>query len=168
MPDIRELNSMPETDLASCLERCCGSSRWVAAMVRRRPFSDSEDLFSAAEAAAAELSDEDWLEAFSHHPKIGDVESLRSKFASTRQWSAGEQRGVESADEEILRALARGNAEYENRFGFIFIVCATGKGAREMLSILEGRLGSTREQELLVASGEQRKITRIRLEKLIS
>lgn len=168
MPGIDDLDSMPPDALSRELERCCGSSRWVAGMAAKRPFGERAALYDAAERVADDLSEADWLEAFSHHPKIGDLESLRSRFAATRRWSEGEQKGVDSAGDEILSALARGNAEYENRFGFIFIVCATGKSAEEMLSLLKERLGNSREDELRIAANEQRKITRIRLEKLLS
>ena len=110
----------------------------------------------------------DWREAFAHHPKIGDVESLRRKFASTSVWTAGEQSGVVGAEEAVLTALAEGNAAYEARFGYIFIVCATGKSAGEMLEILQTRLLSGPRTELRVAAEEQKKITRLRLEKLFA
>jgi 2-oxo-4-hydroxy-4-carboxy-5-ureidoimidazoline decarboxylase len=106
------------------------------------------------------------LEAFSAHPKIGDINSLRAKYSATRDWSKGEQSGVDSAQEAVLEGLARGNADYEKRFGHIFIVCATGKTAAEMLDILQGRIGNDSAEELKIAAHEQSKITKIRLEKL--
>ena len=108
----------------------------------------------------------DWLEAFAAHPRIGDLDALRKKFASTANWCAGEQAGVAAADEAVLTALADGNRAYEARFGYIFIVCATGKSAAEMLAILTARLANDPEVELKVATAEQAKITRLRLEKL--
>src|SRR5262249_5689370 len=108
----------------------------------------------------------DWLEAFAAHPRIGAVESLRKKFATTAAWAAGEQAGVAGAPETVLQALADGNRRYEGRFGHIFIVCATGKNAARTLARLEQRLANAPGEELRVAAAEQAKITRLRLEKL--
>jgi 2-oxo-4-hydroxy-4-carboxy-5-ureidoimidazoline decarboxylase len=168
MPDLNTFNTLTPDDAREQLGRCCGATRWVEAMVQRRPFRSAGDLFEAADQIWYNLSPGDWREAFSHHPKIGDLESLKRKFASTRQWSAGEQSGVDGAPEEVLQALAAGNKEYERKFGYIFIVCATGKTAAEMLSLLQERLGNDPETEILTAMREQSKITRIRLEKLLS
>ena len=109
----------------------------------------------------------DWKEAFAHHPKIGDFESLKKKFASTRGWAEQEQSGSQNASMAVLQALALANQTYENRFGYIFIVCATGKSAEEMLKILESRLNHDPKIEIKIAAQEQDKITKIRLEKLI-
>ena len=113
------------------------------------------------------LGEPEWREAFAHHPRIGDMASLRARFASTAGWAADEQRGAAQATEETLAALARGNRVYEERFGCIFIVCATGKSAAEMLALLEARLGNDPEHEMRMAADEQMKITRLRLEKLL-
>ena len=164
---VAELNALDEARAAEELSRCCGASRWVRAMVSARPFRDLAAVYSAARAAWAVTGEKDWLEAFSRHPRIGGKDALRARFGATRAWSQGEQAAVAAADEEVLDALARGNADYESRFGFIFIVCATGKSAREMLDLLRSRLGNPRELELKVAAGEQEKITRLRLEKLL-
>lgn len=162
------LNSVNTQEASEHLGKCCGSSRWAAAMVQRRPFVDARQLFTVAEEIWNGLNTEDWKEAFTHHPKIGDIGSLREKFASTKTWAAGEQSGVNNAAENTLKALAEGNTEYEKKFGFIFIVCATGKSAEEMLALLKVRLGNIPEQEIGIAAVEQSKITRIRLEKLLS
>jgi 2-oxo-4-hydroxy-4-carboxy-5-ureidoimidazoline decarboxylase len=135
-------------------------------MASRRPFPSEADLFTAAEHVWRGLAREDWLEAFATHPRIGDVDSLRKKFAATAAWSAREQAGVAGASEEVLLALAEGNRAYEAKFGYLFIVCATGKTAEEMLALLHQRLGNTPEEELLNAANEQAKITRLRLDKL--
>ncbi len=113
-----------------------------------------------------ELSDADWLEAFSCHPPIGNLDSLRMKFTGNRDWSAGEQSGIADAEEQVLIELAEQNAAYRAKFGFIFIVCATGKSAREMLSILNERIKLRATDELMNAAAEQRKITHLRLDKL--
>lgn len=137
-------------------------------MIERRPFKDAGHLFAVAGETWNNLKPGDWKEAFSHHPKIGDVNALREKFASTATWASGEQSGVSGAADETLKRLAEGNAEYERKFGYIFIVCATGKSAEEMLEMLEMRLKNPEDQELKIAAAEQAKITRIRLEKLLS
>jgi 2-oxo-4-hydroxy-4-carboxy-5-ureidoimidazoline decarboxylase len=135
-------------------------------MVRSRPFASRDALFEAADRVWQALAEPDWLEAFSHHPKIGDVKALAEKFKSTSNWAKGEQGGTSGAAPAILEGLAAGNRAYEGKFGFIFIVCATGKSAEEMLELLNGRLPNDRATELAIAAGEQAKITRLRLEKL--
>ncbi len=133
-----------------------------------RPFAYKEALLEQARLQWEQCGPSDWLEAFTHHPKIGDLKSLEKKFASTRQWAGGEQKGVNTADQQILEALAQGNDDYEKKFGYIFIVCATGKSAGEMLEILKERLSNQPEEEIQIAQGEQMKITLIRLEKLLN
>jgi 2-oxo-4-hydroxy-4-carboxy-5-ureidoimidazoline decarboxylase len=161
------LNALDSAEASSVLERCCGAEQWVNKMVLARPFDSDASIFSAADLIWSEMRRADILEAFSHHPKIGSsLEALREKFQNTATWSASEQSSVASASEETLTALAQGNIDYELRFGYIFIVCATGKSAREMLDILLSRLSNTAEAELAVAAAEQAKITRIRLEKI--
>ncbi len=147
--------------------RCCGSNRWAEAMTARRPFKNKEELFRRSGEIWNTLSRGDWLEAFSHHPKIGDIGSLRTRFAGTKEWAEGEQSGVNSAPDEILTGLVEGNRSYEQKFGYIFIVCATGKSADEMLAILQGRMKNDATAEIKIAAAEQNKITHIRLEKLL-
>lgn len=168
MDALKRLNEGPAADRRAELLRCCGSSRWAEAMTARRPFRDREALLAAADEVWWGLGESDWREAFGHHPKIGDAAALRTRFASTRQWAAGEQAGAENATEETLVALADGNRAYEERFGYIFIVCATGKTAEEMLALLRARLPNDPKDELRVAALEQARITRIRLEKLLA
>ncbi|HEY9786857.1 MAG TPA: 2-oxo-4-hydroxy-4-carboxy-5-ureidoimidazoline decarboxylase [Candidatus Obscuribacterales bacterium] len=165
---IEEFNALSEEMARVELLRCCGSQRWVEQMTQKRPFASCEQIFTAAGDIWYKLSSEDWLEAFSHHPKIGDLDSLKAKFGNTRAWAAAEQKGVSGASEEVLEDLARANEEYESKFGYIFIVCATGKSAGEMLSILKSRLANDPATELAVAAQEQAKITKIRLEKLFT
>jgi 2-oxo-4-hydroxy-4-carboxy-5-ureidoimidazoline decarboxylase len=166
--NLQELNTADNESARQELTRCCGSRRWVEKMIAQRPFKSKEELFEAADDIWQRLEKEDWLEAFSHHPKIGDVDSLRQKFATTKQWAEGEQKGVQAASEATLSALAEGNAAYEQKFGYIFIVCATGKSADEMLALLRERLDNPADAEIAVSMLEQDKITRIRLEKLLS
>jgi 2-oxo-4-hydroxy-4-carboxy-5-ureidoimidazoline decarboxylase len=168
MDALKHLNEESAGEARDELWRCCGASRWVEAMTARRPFRDRESLLAEADEVWWGLREPDWREAFAHHPKIGNADALRERFASTRQWAAGEQAGVRSATEETLVALAEGNRAYEERFGFIFIVSATGKAADEMLSLLRARLPNDPRDEIRIAAAEQAKITRVRLEKLLA
>jgi 2-oxo-4-hydroxy-4-carboxy-5-ureidoimidazoline decarboxylase len=163
---IAALNAMDPTAARARMLECCGSGRWAQRMADGRPYRDREALFSAATSEWSRLTEPDFLEAFGAHPKIGDLDSLRSRF-SADAWAGGEQAGAAGAPGEILERLAEGNREYEERFGFIFIVCATGKAAAEMLSLLEARLPNTRAREVSEAAEQQALITRIRLEKLL-
>ena len=166
---LTELNSLPKPVLAEALQKCCGSMAWVENMVAQFPLANAESLMGQAQARWNQLSEADWREAFTHHPQIGgDVEALRAKFASTSTWAEGEQASVKTASQETLEALATGNEDYERKFGYIFIVCATGKTAAEMLALLQARLPNKPEDEILLAAAEQDKITRIRLEKLLA
>lgn len=161
------LNALDAAAAREALLRCCKSARWAEGMLARRPFESTEALLRAADTVWSALSPADHLEAFAGHPKIGaSVEELEAKFRSTASWSAGEQGAVRGADRATLEALQGGNAAYEQRFGFIFIVCATGKTAEEMLALLRARMDNDVEVERAVAAAEQAKITRLRLEKL--
>jgi allantoinase len=165
---LDRLNMLAPDEAAVELLRCCGSRRWAERMSTLRPFASEEALFQAADEVWSMLDRDDRLEAFAAHPRIGDLDALRARFASTARWAAGEQAGVAGAPEPVLQALAQGNRDYEARFGYLFIVCATGKTADEMLGLLRGRLGNDPDAELAVASAEQAKITRIRLGNLVS
>jgi len=167
MDALRRLNDAAADTARAFLLRCCGSSAWADAMIARRPFEDPAGLLTAADQVWQGLAPDDWREAFAHHPQIGDREALRTRFASTREWAAGEQDGAAAASDEVLEALAAGNRDYEERFGYIFIVCATGKTAPEMLALLRERLPHSPEEELPIAAGEQARITRLRLQKLL-
>lgn len=161
-------NSLSQAVATETLATCCGAQRWVADMEGLRPFGSIEFLHTAAIATwYDQCGPKDWLEAFEHHPKIGDLKSLTQKFASTKEWAGQEQQSVNTATRTILEALAAGNTAYEQQFGYIFIVCATGKSAAEMLRLLQDRLSNDPETELRIAMGEQAKITAIRLNKLI-
>ncbi len=170
MTDLHaRLNAAPAGEAAAALLRCCGSARWVERVLERRPFASVAELHAVAEEAWSGLDRADYLEAFAHHPALGaDPARLRERFATRGDpsWSAQEQSGVARADEATLEALRAGNAAYESRFGFVFLVCATGKGAGEVLDLLEQRIGNDPSTELAIAAGEQAKITRLRLEKL--
>lgn len=137
---LADLNALPAAARAEALTTCCGATAWVAVLNHEFPFATAEALFAEADRVWYNLFETDWREAFTHHPRIGDVRALRAKFASTATWAAGEQRAVRQASQAILEALATGNDAYERKFGYIFIVCATGKSAAEMLALLQARL----------------------------
>lgn len=160
------INKLTAHEAGEAFNRCCGSKEWVARMLAQRPFASIENIFDTAKDAWWQLDRKDWLEAFSHHPKIGDLDSLRKKFAGTADLAASEQASVASAREETLQALAKGNKDYEEKFGYIFIVCATGKSPEEMLKLLQERLPNEDADEIKVAAEEQAKITRLRLERV--
>lgn len=163
---LAQFNALSTDEAVKDLLRCCGARRWAVQMAARRPYQTLESVMHTADAIWSKMERADFIEAFGHHPKIGDVASLRTRFATTSQWASGEQSGVQAAADDILHRLAEGNARYEEKFGYIFIVCATGKSAAEMLEILDARLPNRPAAELAIAAGEQAKITRIRLGKL--
>ena len=133
-------------------------------MMARRPFGSRDALLAAAQEEWDRLSENDWREAFTHHPKIGDSSALRERFPATHALSAREQIGVDGASDTVLEALADGNRRYEERFGYIFIVCASERTAAEMLAMLTARLGNDPTREIQIAAAEQAKITALRLE----
>jgi 2-oxo-4-hydroxy-4-carboxy-5-ureidoimidazoline decarboxylase len=165
---LHDFNILPKEQLVTELTKCCGSSAWVKGMLEFIPADDMVELLEDAESVWYQCSEADWKEAFAHHPKIGDTASLREKFASTADLASGEQSGVGAASEQTIAALAEGNRLYEEKFGYIFIVCATGKTAEEMLEMLQARLRNSPEEELEIAADEQNKITKLRIEKLLN
>ncbi|RZL16733.1 MAG: 2-oxo-4-hydroxy-4-carboxy-5-ureidoimidazoline decarboxylase [Hymenobacter sp.] len=165
---LPDLNALAPAARAEALTTCCGAAAWVATLNAQFPFASPAALYEAADRTWHNLAETAWREAFTHHPKIGDVNALKEKFASTAAWAAGEQGAVRQAEPETLEALAAGNNAYEQKFGYIFIVCATGKSAAEMLALLQARLPHEPIQEIHIAMSEQAKITRLRLEKLLA
>lgn len=157
--------SVPELESFFC--RCCTCESWIKRMVAGRPYNSLDSVLKAADVNWRGLDESDYLEAFEGHPMIGDIQSLAMKYADTRTFAYDEQSRVTTANQEILQALATANAEYQARFGFVFIVCATDKSAGEILAILQARLRNTRDMEIQNAGQEQGKITRIRLERLL-
>jgi OHCU decarboxylase len=178
---LADLNALDEEAVVAAFLRCCGSSRWARRMTAARPFADVDAMNAAADAIWWSLEPQDWLEAFAAHPRIGtggagqarqagragaDGESGAARKAAS-SWSDEEQAGVAGAADETRRRLEQANRDYEARFGYIFIVCATGRTAAEMLALLEGRLRHDAEDELRIAAEEQRRITQLRLRKLV-
>ena len=153
-------NALPREQYEAGLRSCCGSSRWVTQMADAAPYSYVGALIRTAERVWWSLDRQDWLEAFATHPKIGEDQATG--------WSQGEQSGVRGAQTSVLAELVELNRAYQDRFGYIYIVCATGKSAQEMLEILRERMTHDPKQEIRVAADEQRKITRLRLEKWLS
>jgi OHCU decarboxylase len=166
--DLDWLNSLSPQQAANELRQCCGSKRWVQATVSRRPYSSLETLLTTADEVWWSLPPDDWLEAFQSHPKIGERKATASVSEQSRQWSGQEQAGVSNASRDTVDSLAALNQAYEEKFGFIFIICATGKSSDEMLSALRARIENDLPTELPIAAAEQGKITHLRLKKLIT
>ena len=165
--DLAWLNSLPADEAATELLQCCGSKRWAAEMANGRPYPDVETLIAAAHETWWSLDKADWLEAFRSHPKIGEKKAADKVSAQSQQWSGQEQAGVANAPDSTVDTLAALNRTYEQKFGFIFIICATGKTSDEMLTSLRERLEHDPETELPIAAAEQSKITELRLKKLL-
>jgi 2-oxo-4-hydroxy-4-carboxy-5-ureidoimidazoline decarboxylase len=157
-------NEADEAAALAAMVACCGARRWAAAMTALRPFENVFELSEAADRVWGTMEERDWMEAFACHPRIGD-RIVAKTSAQAVLWSHQEQSQANAADERLLARLAEGNALYEQRFGFTYIVCATGKSAAEMLAILERRLDRTRGDELREAAEQQRQITQLRLGK---
>ena len=162
--NLQHLNGLPQGDATAVFMDCCASPAWAGAMVEARPFADRTSLLDAATAVWAETSEAEWLTAFAAHPRIGDMAALKRKFAGHTGLEQGQ---VAAADTELLERLHRGNEDYAAKFGFIFIICASGQSPAAMLAALETRLEHTRERELSIAHGEQGKILHLRLERLL-
>jgi 2-oxo-4-hydroxy-4-carboxy-5-ureidoimidazoline decarboxylase len=164
---LESLNALTISDANEQFKLCCGAENWIQKMNRNRPFQNKNKVYIKAESIWFSLSPDDWLEAFTHHPKIGNIESLRKKFHNTKLISENEQSGVNDAAESTLKDLAESNQLYEDKFGFIFIACATGKSADEMLTLIKIRLNNNVNVEMLNAAKEQNKITQLRLKTLL-
>ena len=168
---IARLNALSSEEAQAELLKCCGSTNWARRMAQQRPFPSGGDamrrLLDSADRVWWDLGREDWLEAFTRHPRIGEKAAAKDASAETRRWSEEEQSGTRSAREQVLAALAKANRAYEQRFGYIFIVCATGKSSEEMLALLQQRLQNDPAAELRMAAEEQRRITHLRLQKLL-
>jgi len=168
---IARLNALSSEEAQAELLKCCGSTNWARRMAQQRPFPSGGDamrrLLDSADRVWWDLGREDWLEAFTRHPRIGEKAAAKDASAETRRWSEEEQSGTRSAREQVLAALAKANRAYEQRFGYVFIVGATGKSSEEMLALLQQRLQNDPAAELRMAAEEQRRITHLRLQKLL-
>jgi 2-oxo-4-hydroxy-4-carboxy-5-ureidoimidazoline decarboxylase len=163
---LAEFNALPPAKAESMLHDCCGCARWAANVAAQRPFDSVSALHESADTIWRNLGRADWLEAFSHHPQIGDKAATGS--TSARKWAEGEQTGARAANDDVKTRLAHGNRAYFEKFGYIYIVCATGKSAEEMIALLDQRLQNDPMSELPIAAEQQRLITRLRLEKLLA
>jgi OHCU decarboxylase len=164
---LDRLNSLSREEAEAEFLKCCGSAKWAQRMALLRPFQTAEQLHDSAGHVWWELQQEDWLEAFRQHPQIGEKKAAVAQTPRRSKWAREEQSGTRNARPELLDALAQANRKYQERFGHIFIVCATGKSAEEMLALLEQRLHNAPAAEIRIAAEEQSKITRLRLEKLL-
>ena len=165
--DLDALNSLPAAAAEAKLLKCCGCARWAHEVATRRPFTDETELKRSANEVWWYLSQEDWLEAFRSHPKIGEKKAAATTSTQSQRWSEDEQSRASQTAVTTATALAVLNQQYEDKFGHIFIVCATGKTADEMLDDLRARLDNAPDDELRIAAQEQAKITELRLAKLL-
>jgi len=168
MPDLSWLNSLTDDEATKELLQCCGSRRWAWQMADARPYENLADVIARANHIWWSLDRDDWLEAFRSHPKIGEKKAAESVSAQSKHWSGQEQAGVNTASVQTTNTLATLNHAYEQKFGFIFIICATGKTSDEMLTALCERLEHDAAEELPIAAAEQCKITELRLKKLLT
>ena len=163
---FEQLNHAPREAAEKRFLDCCGSRKWARLMAAARPFSDAAALLKQATQIWQSLAPQDWLEAFAAHPKIGARPVASQQPAQSAEWSQVEQSGTHAATDTVRDALAEANRLYEEKFGYIFIVCATGKSAEEMLALCRERMHNNADAELRIAADEQRKIIEIRLRKL--
>lgn len=161
---LTEFNDLPAADAIAALYSCCHCQSWAKHVAERRPFVTLEKLLTTANCFWNGVEEPEILEAFSGHARIGDIELLRSRYAGR---TTQEQGQVLKASEEVIQSLYRLNKEYEEKNGFIFIVCASGKSADDMLRLLQTRIDNPRAQELQNGAREQGEITRLRIAKLI-
>ena len=168
MHDLAWLNSLTNAAAAQELLQCCGSKRWADEIANSRPYESLDALLTRADQVWQSLDKTDWLEAFRSHPKIGEQKAADKVSAQSQQWSGQEQSGIAHASDDTVNSLAELNQAYERKFGYIFIICATGKTPDEMLAALRERLEHPPEDELPIAAAEQSKITRLRLKKLLT
>jgi 2-oxo-4-hydroxy-4-carboxy-5-ureidoimidazoline decarboxylase len=161
-------NALPSGEAAAEILSCCGSRAWAANLAAGRPFVDEQNLFEAADECWQNLPEADWLEAFRSHPRIGEQHAQKKTTAVSAAWSRSEQSQMKEADAAILLRMREGHREYEERFGRIFIVCASGKQPAELLHILESRLANDPAQELLESAAQQQQIMQLRLRKWLA
>ena len=166
--DLAWLNSLPAGDAVVQLLQCCGSQRWATQMAAARPFPTIDSAIETAGEIWWSLDRSDWLEAFRSHPKIGEQKAADAVTAKAQAWSSHEQAGVTAASNETIDSLATLNRAYDEKFGYIFIICATGKTSEEMLAALRERIQHDAATELPVAAAEQSQITVLRLKKLLT
>jgi 2-oxo-4-hydroxy-4-carboxy-5-ureidoimidazoline decarboxylase len=158
-------NALPPDEAANEILSCCGSHAWAVCLAGQRPLANEQTLFAAADGCWQNLPEADWREAFRSHPRIGEQHAEKKTSAVSAAWSRLEQSHMSRADDAILQRMREGHRQYEERFGRIFIVCASGKQPTEMLSILERRLSNDPAQELQESAVQQQQIMQLRLRK---
>ena len=161
-------NKLPREQAEREIFACCGSRTWAADMALKRPLQDEASLLATSDLIWRSIGESDWLEAFRSHPRIGESRAEQDSVPQSSAWSAQEQQKAVMPEDSIKMALKQGNLEYERKFGRIFIVCATGKSASEILEILRRRLHNDDATELRQAAEEQRQIMHLRLKKWIA
>jgi 2-oxo-4-hydroxy-4-carboxy-5-ureidoimidazoline decarboxylase len=161
-------NTLPREEAERAILPCCGSKAWAVSLALKRPIEDEASLLASSDLIWQNLDESDWLEAFRSHPRIGESRAEKHSAPQSSAWSAQEQQKAATAGEFVKMALKQDNLEYEQKFGRIFIVCATGKSASEILEILRRRLHNDDATELRLAAEEQRNITHLRLKKWIA
>ncbi len=166
--ELEQLNQAANETAEADFLSCCGSQTWARLMTEARPFADVAELIKQARQIWLNLDAQDWLEAFAAHPKIGAKKAVAHQSAQAAEWSNAEQSGTQTAAASLRDELENANRLYEEKFGFIFIVCATGRSAQEMLELCRRRLNNDADSEIRIAADEQRKITEIRLKKLLN
>jgi len=164
---LEKFNYLPRQRALRVLLDCCGSKKWAQQMSAHRPFASELELLEAGDKTWSALTPEDWREAFLHHPPIGETRARARQSATASRWSAKEQSLAQKAAPEMLESLAAQNRAYADKFGFVFLICATGKSSDEILNALRQRLPNDPGTELRIAAEEQRKIMRLRLEKIL-
>ena len=166
--ELASLNALSSSRAESEFLKCCGSKNWARQVTSARPFASLDELIAKADRIWWSLDSENWLEAFQSHPKIGEKKAAAPTAAEAQRWSEDEQSGLRNSVQQTLDELADLNNAYEEKFGYIFIVCASGKSSEEMLAILQDRLKNNAAEELRIAAAEQAKITELRLRKLLA
>lgn len=173
--NIDQLNRLPEEEAMTAFRQCCGASHWVERMVFARPFEDMGEVLETSDNVWEECDVDDYEEAFSFYPRIGDPDGSAGMQGAgsglgdlARKWAALELKGVEAAVPHMLDQLARANTEYEEKFGYVFVVCAPGRSAEEIIAAMAGRMRNDPKEEIYTAAGEMNKITRLRLKKLLA
>jgi OHCU decarboxylase len=164
---VAAFDALGDDEARAALRACCGAERWVAGMLERRPLGTLAAVLAAADEVWTSTGETDWREAFSHHPRIGETRAAVAQDARAAGWSAGEQAAARATG-SVQDELARVNRDYERRFGHIYIVCASGRSASELLDVARSRLANEPAAELRVAAAEQHRITRLRLARLFS
>lgn len=162
----KESKTNSSKDLKAELLKCCGNEKWADEMIVFVPFGSAEEIEDTAEKIWSKLGKEDKLESFGHHPKIGGLESLKKKYSLSGEMSKQEQSGIQNASETTIKELAKYNEDYEKKFGYVFLVCATGKSADEMLGLLKTRINNDPETEFRIAGNELIKIAKLRLNRI--